>query len=65
MAIRSVEEEMERISLVSAPIRSTAWLSWIARLSMAIISSVLARTASISSRAEASIFSARSRISTE
>ncbi len=56
---------MERISLVSAPIRSTAWLSWIARLSMAIISSVLARTASISSRAEASIFSARSRISTE
>ena len=65
MAMRSVEEEMDRMSLVKMPMRSTLRLFSMAWSSTAMISSVRAWTASISAWADRSISSARPRISTE
>ena len=65
MAIRSVEEEIFRMSLVKTLIWLTLWLFSMAWSSMAVISAVLPRTASSSWWAERSISSARPRISTE
>ena len=65
MAMRLVEEEISRISLVSTLIWSTLRLFSMAWSSMVMISAVLARTASVSRRADCSITSARPRISTE
>ena len=65
IAMRSVEEEMDRMSLVRAPMRSTLRLFSMARSRTAMISSVRVRTSSISAWAERSISSARSRIPVE
>ena len=65
MAMRSVEEEMDRMSLVRMPIWLTLWLCSMARFSTDMISSVRARTASISDWADRSISSALPRISAE
>ena len=65
MAMRLVEEEISRISLVSTLIWSTLRLFSMAWSSMVMISAVLARTGSVSLWAERSISSARPRISAE
>ena len=65
MAMRSVEEEIERMSWVRMLIWSTLRLFSMASFRTDIICSVRACTASISCRADCSIVSERPRISTE
>ena len=65
MAIRSVEEDMDRMSLVRLLIWSTLRLFSMAWFSTVMISSVLARTASFSAWADRSSSSARPRIPAE